>query len=217
MKTCYKICQINEPFPVLSSPEAKRRLAVCPGPSVQSRPGRQLERRQDVAAPLLLSGPLPPFHNRYCGWERKNTVMMLCCVYKSRIRAARVCICVFVDANAEDRGGDLASHERACEVTLPVWEPWHTLYCRLCHFWWIFLLAFIFPPNHSPKPCCLHFVPLPFTLKWCPLVVISVFVALWKNCGFKLNTRSAATFFCYNTPCLYCVDLDQVLITVWRH
>lgn len=37
------------------------------------------------------------------GEKEKSTVMLLCFVYKSRIRAARVCICVFVDANAEDR------------------------------------------------------------------------------------------------------------------
>lgn len=150
--------------------------------------------------------------------EKEKTLSWCCVVCTKAESERRVCayVCLWM-LTRKIGGGDLASHERACEVTLPVWEPWHTLYCRLCHFWRIFLLAFIFSPNHSPKPCCLHFVPLPFTLKWCPLVVISVFVALWKNCGFKLNTRSAATFFCYNTPCLYCVDLDQVLITVWRH
>lgn len=54
------------------------------------------------------------------GEKEKNTVMMLCCVYKSRSeRRVSAYVCLWM-LTQKIGGGDLASHEGACEVTLPV-------------------------------------------------------------------------------------------------
>lgn len=49
------------------SSEGKRRTALRSGPSVQGRPGGQLQRGQDLPAALLLRGPFPPVHDCYRG------------------------------------------------------------------------------------------------------------------------------------------------------
>lgn len=45
--------------------------------------------------------------------EKKDTVILFCTGNVNGMS-----MCVYVDANTEE--GDFASHERACEVTLPV-------------------------------------------------------------------------------------------------